>query len=268
MDYLRGVGLQLRAVFYRSGSHKLPGTMGELREDAVCKFINEWLPRRYRAVSNVLAVHQGNHELDRELDIAVLDDFDGFRLPLDAKGHVSLVAWTDIRVHCEVKSVLNNREYENACAAAAACQDFARETETPAPKSILFAFDADAKWRAEYLDAEVLSGCTNSPFDAIIILGSTPAFSPQMLRLAQQVELGLSRAMRDNDGHAAEREISLEVTYSARQQPFQLVGEATDEHGLLALMAFVSYELDSDDEKRFSDELILAATRPIYNPIL
>jgi hypothetical protein len=265
--YLRGAGLQLRAVFQRSGAHKLPGKMGELREDAVCAFINEWLPRRFRAVSNVLTVHQGNHELNRELDLVVFDQLEGFRLPLDSDGHVSLIAWRNIRLHCEVKSVLNQGEYEKACAVATACRDFANETGTSAPKSILFAFGSDPTWVAEYLESDVFTGCTPCPFDAIIILGRCPAYSPKMLRLAQQVQLGLSKEMRDNDGTAADREISSEITYAARQAPFEHVGSDLDEDVLFALMAFVLHELDSDKEKRTSDELILAAMRPNRNPI-
>ena len=257
----------MKAAFHRSGAHKLPGKMGELREDAVCVFLNEWLPRRFRALTNVLPVHKGNHELNRELDLVVLDELEGFRLPLDPEGSVSLVAWDDISLHCEVKSVLSQSEYEQACAAASACKDFAHETGTNSPLSILFAFDAKANWAVNYLENDVLTGCTNTPFDAIFILGRGAYYSGRMLRLSQQVLRGLSLEMRDSDGSAATEEIISDITHSAETPPFQTIADGSDADTLFALMAFVAHAVDGDNEKRVSDELIMAARRATYHPV-
>lgn len=264
--YLAGVGLELRAAFHRSGSHKLPGKMGELREDALAKFLTEWLPLRYRTKTNVLTVHKGNHELDRELDLVILDELDGFRLPLDADGGVTLAAWNDLKLHIEVKSIMGEEEFLKANSAAEACKKFGHDTNTNAPSSLLFAYDVEEKWFQDKFTCDVLMGNSDIFFEAIAILGRGIYFSPRFTQLAQQINRGLTKEMAESDCAVAEQNIMADVTFPTGNNEFLQVGTKSDADVLFGIMAFVAKSVATN--ATLSDELITAAQRPLYTPVL
>ncbi|OEZ57729.1 DUF6602 domain-containing protein [Duganella sp. HH105] len=261
--YLAGVGMQLRAAFHRTNAHKLPGKMGELREDAICGFFREWLPGKYAARTNVIPVHQGIHDFDRELDLVILDDHLGMRLPLDADGGVTLAAWNDLKVQMEVKSTLNEAEYKKANTIAGECKRFGLHNDTRYPLNILFAYACEDEFFKD-LQETIVCDSQKCDIDVIAILGRGIYFSPSHTRIVDQIHAGISDAMVNNDGHIAETRMIQEITYSGRYAPFEQVGDESDASVLFGLMAAVANSLD---EKSAADELIMAAKRQNYSPV-
>lgn len=255
---------ELMAAYYRSAAHKLPGGKGMLREDAVARFVATFLPKRYRPHTNVFASVASGLQHDLELDLVVLDEFEGAAWPVDADSINAVVTWEQVRLVMEVKSTLGKEELEKACTAMNALAAFAEKTDTELPTRILFAFDIADEVRDKLLEGFEEFGSHTYPFDAFVILTLGTFCSDRFDLLRAGFDSGLGLGMADSDGPTQDR-LTLEFCVATRfLRGFRPMGDCTPPDLLMALAAIASSAATND---KTTQALLSALKKAEHYPI-
>ena len=165
---LKGHQHELWAAFERSAAHKLPGSKGRLRENAVGKFLQTWIPRRYSPLTNVFLTAPLTGEFPLETDLVLHDSHDGAQWPLDGENENSVVTLEHVKMVFEVKSTLDKTEFGKAATAMTALKQYAEKAHTPCPRRVLFAYRIHGDYTNDFL--EWTAYANEPPFDAIVIL--------------------------------------------------------------------------------------------------
>jgi hypothetical protein len=187
---LKGHHFELLAAFARSSTHKLPGSKGRLRENAVAKFLQAWIPRRFICPSNVFLTHETGDGFPNEIDLVVYDAMDGPLWPLDGEEENCVLAYRHVKAILEVKSTLDNDTLADAVKAMQAVTQYMSEVERDLPKgeqisrpiTILFAYQVDEVFFQREFCQHLQEGPT--PFDLIIVLGKAAYFSNERVDMA------------------------------------------------------------------------------------
>lgn len=255
---------EMMAAFHRSAAHKLPGGKGVIREDAVASFIATWLSKRYRPHTNVFASALGGDQLEPELDIVVLDEFEGMAWPIDAGSVNAVVTWEHIRLVMEVKSTLTQDTLMRACEAMNEVAVFAERNGDAVPTRVLFAFQIDPDLQNDLLYDFKESGSGKYPFDAFVILPCGVFCSSELDLLRLGFESGLAPEKAANNGPSQDKatwEFCEETRYG---HGFRPMGDGSHEETLMALACIVT---NSATNGKSTQALLSALKRVEYYPI-
>ncbi|MGV1908480.1 MULTISPECIES: DUF6602 domain-containing protein [Agrobacterium] len=255
---------EMMAAFHRSAAHKLPGGKGVIREDAVASFIATWLSKRYRPHTNVFASAVGGEQLEPELDLVILDEFEGVAWPIDAGSINAVVTWEHIRLVIEVKSTLTRDTLTLACEAMEKIEAFAAKTNCDVPTRLLFAFQIEPTLRDDLLYEFAASGSNSYPFDAFVILPCGVFCSSDLDSLRQGFASGLAPEKAVNDGPSQDKATWEYCEETRFAHGFRSMGDGSPEETLMALACIVT---DSATDGKFTQALLSALKRVEYYPI-
>lgn len=215
---LMGHHYELLAAFARSAAHKLPGSMGRLRENALAKFLQVWIPRRLTCPSNVFATHEGVGNFELEIDLAVYDSTEGPMWPLDCEEENLFLAYRHTKAVIEVKSTLDADTMAQAVKSMRAFDDYMEQVENSdfekdkpgltRPSKILFAYRVDADYFG--CDFQELLVYGPDPFDLIVILGTGAYFADRVRAMAIAFGRKLTKDEARGDVDAINREMGYE----------------------------------------------------------
>lgn len=255
---------QLLSVFSMTGSHKLPGAKGMLREKAVAGFIKIWIPGHFSVPTNVFATTRKGEELPTELDLVIHDGSSGSVWPLDSDHANSVATWEEIRLVAQIKSTLGKKQFKDACNAMAKLDVFSEKTNTQMPMRILFAYRVKVDFIEELLEKFVYSSMNAFPFDAFILLDDGAYISDAFRELRIGIRKGLSERQVMNDGPSQDTMILEDVIESRIPNGYRQASDGTPESTLLAL-AVLATTASAGDEA--TQALLAACKHPEYNPI-
>ena len=260
--------LQARHAF--SAAHKLPGSKGKLREDAVAEFLSAFVPVNQTVATNVFATTIDGDEYPREIDLVVHDAARGGLWHLDTFGENTVCNLEGITVVIEVKSKLGLKELADAELKASELKAFGDKHGISTPPFVLFCFDVAPEKKSAKQPHWLGKGTIDDmalearlPFAMTICPGQFCYVSNEYDEFAFGFERGLSSHDAQNDGSVQDRIISLRYADSRYAQRFIEVGTSAGEH-LLAIATFVS---DLSGQKSHTGALLASATRPRRNPI-
>ncbi|MDX8327168.1 DUF6602 domain-containing protein (plasmid) [Agrobacterium rosae] len=255
---------EMMAAYHRSAAHKLPGGKGVIREDAVANFIGTWLSKRNRPHTNVFASAIGGEQLGPELDLVVLDEFDGVAWPIDAGAVNAVVTWEQIRVVVEVKSTLTEHTLNKACEAMNEVAAFAERNGDPVPTRLLFAYQIDPDLKDDLLYQFEEQGSDSYPFDAFVILQCGVFCSSELNDLRWGFASGLAPEKVANDGPYQDK-AALEFGEQTRfARGFRSMGDGSHEETLMALACIVT---NAVTDGKSTQALLSALKRVEYFPI-
>ena len=255
---------ELQATFARTAAHKLPSAMGALREDGVANFIETWLQKRYSAPTNVFATTRAGNEYPSELDLIIHDGDSGAIWKLDSQAGNSVATWEEIRLVAQIKSTLDEKEFEKACKTMSTIDQFSKDAGTERPITLLFAYKVDQTFDPLLLEKFVYSPSGAFPFDAFILLDHGAYFSDSLRELRIGIEKGLSPKKVQNDGPSQDR-VTLEyIDTSHIPNGYRFVGDASPESTLLALAALATFATAGD---AVTQALLAACVHSEYFPI-
>ncbi len=264
LQSLTGHYHELLSVFSRSATHKLPSAKGILREDAVSKFITSWIPNRFTTITNVFATTRRGNELQTELDIVVHDSNSGAVWNLDADGHNSIATWEEIKLIVEVKSTLNEKEFNQACKSMSKVSAFVDSENSARPLRILFAYKVDEKFSDLLMEKFTYSLSDNMPFDAFILLEVGAFFSDTLQELRIGIENGLSPSFIANDTSSQNKIIEESCMETRIPNGYRIVSDGTNESTLLSLAVLSTFATAGDDT---TQALLAACKTQEYIPI-
>lgn len=260
----------LRARYAFSAAHKLPGSKGKLREDAVAEFLSAFVPANQTVATNVFATTINGYEYPREIDLVVHDAARGGLWHLDTFGENVVCNLEGITAVMEVKSILGPKELEDAELKAGKLKAFCDEHDIKTPPFVLFCYDVAPEkespnppyWMGkDTIDEKALEA--RLPFAMTVCPGQFCYVSDEHDEFAFGFEQGLSSYDAQNDGTAQDRIVSLRYADSRYARQFINVGTSAGQH-LLAIAAFVS---DASGQNSYTGALLSSATRPRRNPI-
>lgn len=260
----------LRARYAFSAAHKLPGSKGKLREDAVAEFLSAFVPANQTVATNVFATTINGDDYPREIDLVIHDAARGGLWHLDTFGENAVCNFEGITVIMEVKSILGPKELEDAERKAGELKAFGDEHGIQTPPFILFCYDVaqeknsakSTHWMGKTtIDEKALEA--RLPFAMTICPGQFCYVSADHDEFAFGFERGLSSHDARGDGAVQDHIISSRVADSRYARRFTEVGTSAGEH-LLAIAAFVS---DVSGQSAHTGALLASATRPRRNPI-
>lgn len=260
----------LKTRYAFSAVHKLPGSKGKLREDAVAEFLSAFVPANQTVATNVFATTINGDEYPREIDLVVHDASRGGLWHLDTFGENAVCNLEGISVVMEVKSILGPKELEEAERQAGELKAFCEEHGIETPPLVLFCYDVAQEMKSAQsphwmgkstIDEKALEA--RLPFSMFICPGQFCYVSDGHDEFAFGFEQGLSSLDAQGDGTVQDRIISLRFTDSRYARQFTEVGTSAGEH-LLAIAAFVS---DVSGQSAHTRALLSSATRPRRNPI-
>jgi hypothetical protein len=260
----RGHFHELMAVFERSAAHKLPGAKGVLREDAVARFISAWIPRRFSTPTNVFATTMAGSELAVELDMVVHDSHDGLVWGLDAQGGNSVATWEHIRLIVQVKSTLDEKEFNAACDAMRDVTSFAEGTGRSPPVCALFAYKVASDFQPFLIEKFVYQSSGSFPFDAFVLLDTGAYFSDSLRTLRIGIERGLGPELVLNDGPSRDKLILEDCMETRIPNGYRAVGDGSAESTLLAFASLATYASAGDEAIQ---ALLSACMHRQYTPI-
>ncbi len=257
----------MSARFAFSESHKLPGSKGKLREDAVAEFIKAFTPADHTVATNVFATMAEGDEYPRELDLVIHNSTLGGLWRLDTFGENSICNLEGISAVMEIKSVLNEEELLNAEEKSRELRKFCEERSLTAPPFILFFYGvAPGKRKGNWMGEDTIHEkalCSSFPFDMVMCPDFLCYVPHEYDLFAFGFERGLSSSDASGDGSVWDRIISQRDAASRYSQKFTSLGSTAGER-LLAFAAFVSHL--SGNEK-YTAALLSSALKPRRNLI-
>ncbi|GLU27998.1 DUF6602 domain-containing protein [Brucella sp. NBRC 12950] len=263
---LDGYADLMKAHYTFSGSHKLPGSKGMIRENAVVDFLKEFVSRNCEVASNVFAVTLGGKEYDRELDIVLFNYSYGGFWKLDTFGVNSICSFEGLRLVIEVKSTIDATTLADAQKKAKALQDFASQAELKAPPFVLFGYKVAEESRDWYgIDSiKEKAAYDQLHLDGVVCPDEFCYFSSAHDSFAMGFQQGISARLADYDGTVQTRIIAKRFADSRTAHEYTLLGD-TPGTRLLALAAFASH---CSEDGTGIDGLLAAALDPSHNPIM
>lgn len=259
---------QLMSARYKfSATHKLPGSKGRLREDAVVEFLMAFLPVNHTVATNVFVTTDQGDEYPREIDVVVHDSNLGGLWQLDTFGANSICNLEGVKVVMEVKSNLDEKELEDAKKKAVELRKFAEDRRIAPPAFILFCFgiapeNQSSRWMGlDTIKEQALHAAL--PFDLTICPEEFCYVSDRHDEFALGFDRGLSASDAEEDGSVQDKIISLRYADSRYSRKFIDLGSTAGER-LLGLAAFVS---DRSGNGKHTSALLSSAIRPRRNPI-
>lgn len=256
---------ELQAAFWRTAAHKLPGAKGALREEAISRFISNWISKRYNVPTNVFATTKSGKEFSEELDLVIHDSNNGSLWKLDADGKNSLVTWEDIKLIVQIKSRLGKKEFNDACTSMQHIKDFSESVNTsPPPLLALFAYQMSSKGVLPI--EEIICGGKNTEFpcDALIILDKGAYFADHLREISVGINKGLGPKQVQNDGPSQEKFIQEDCVEYAHSKGYRSADNSTPASILLSLAVLATYVTSGDDA---TQALLAASMHPEYSPI-
>ena len=262
---LDGYAALMKADYLFSASHKLPGSKGKIREDAVVSFLEAFAPKNFNLASSVFAVSLKGEEYSRELDIVLHDPSIGGFWALDKLGLNSVCTFEGIRLILEVKSTIDQETLDDTEKKAAELRGFAIQEGLDPPGFVLFGFTVGEE-KGDWLGVDTLvqraeENCID--LDALICPDHFSYFSSDHDNFAMGFEEGISAGLAESDGPVQERQIIKRFSGSRYSEGFIEVGGSPG-HRLLSLAAFMSH-CAGDDTPLIA--LLAAALKPNHNPI-
>ncbi|MDP9809889.1 hypothetical protein J2W42_002748 [Rhizobium tibeticum] len=257
----QGHYFQLLADFHRSAAHKLPGGKGMLREDSVARFLSTWIPKRFEVLSNVFPSQFGSN-FDRELDLVVLDTFEGMAWPLDSGGVNSVVTWDHVKLVVEVKSKLNQATWDTAVATIKElpCQ----KPGNGYPMRLLFAFEVEDTLFETARESFVMGDRKTYPFDAFVFLDKGVYISDAYELFRKGFAKGLGPELAARDGDIIDAELSEELHADQIPNGFRHMHSPTRPETLFAFAAIAAHASAGNPA---TQALLSACRKPDYNPI-
>lgn len=254
----------LLSVFSMTGSHKLPGAKGMLRERALAEFIKIWIPRHFSVPTNVFATTRRGEELPTELDLAIHDGSTGSVWPLDSYHANSVATWEDVKLVAQVKSTLGEKQFKDACSAMSKLDTFSEKTGTPLPLRILFAYKVKDDFVDFLLEKFIYSSMDAFPFDAFILLDHGAYISDSLRELRIGIRKGLSERQVMNDGPSQDTIILEDVVETRIPNGYRQASDGSPESTLLAFAVLATTATAGDEA---TQALLAACLHPEYNPI-
>lgn len=236
---LKGHRHELLAAFERSAAHKLPGSKGRLRENALGKFLQTWIPKRYTPLTNVFVTHPLKGEFPLEIDLVLHDAHEGSYWPLDGESENGVVALEHVKAAFEVKSTLGKAEFEAALKTTKHFHEYAENAGIACPRTVLFAYHITEEFHPEFL--QWCLEASTSPFDAIVILNSGAYFWQTLEFLRIGFGAGLTPDLVANDGPSQDRAILECMSNPKYPDNMKMVGEGPED-ALMALAVLASAE--------------------------
>lgn len=261
---LSGHYYQLKSVFEKTKAHKLPGSKGKLREDAVARFISLWHSSRFKSITNVFATTNMGKEFPLELDIVTHDGNSGAVWPLDSDSENSVATWEEIKMIVEVKSTLDENSFEKACTSMDKLTQFSKEESTVVPLRVLFAYKVDDDFYPFLMEKFTYSYSESLSYDAFIILDCGAFFSDGIRELRAGIGKGLSPELVKNDGPSQDRFTMEDCIESRIPEGYKSVADSSNEIILLSLAVLATYATSGNDTVQ---SLLAACINPDYNPI-
>lgn len=217
-----------------------------LREDAVAKFIATFLPKRYRPHTNVFASSSTGIQHELELDLVLLDEFEGVAWPVDADAVNSVVTWEHVTLVAEIKSKLRLQDLNKACDSMAKLESYAAAVKTEIPTRLLFAFDIDEDTRLKLLEDFAYKGSSAYPFDAIIILPLGAFVSEKFDLLRVGFENGLGPELASSDGPSQDKLTAEFAITTSLANGFMPVGDCSIVDTLISFATIATAAATSD----------------------
>ena len=260
----------LHARYAFSAAHKLPGSKGKLREDAVAEFLSAFVPASHTVATNVFATTIDGDEYSREIDLVVHDAALGGLWHLDTFGENAVCNLEGIKVIMEVKSVLRPEDLADAERKADELKAFCDERDIKTPPFVLFCYDVAPRKKSskpphwmgkDTIDEKALEA--NLPFAMTVCPGKFCYVSSDYDNFSEGFELGLSSHDAQNDGTVQDRITASRNADSRYAGQFIQLGTSSGEH-LLAMAVFVS---DLSGNGAHTGALLASVTKPRRNPI-
>jgi len=255
---------ELMAVFHRTSAHKLPGKKGALREKAVAKFLQSWIPKRFSILTNVFLVTRFGDEIPYEVDAVIHDSHTGISWPLDADAENYVATWEEVRLIVEVKSVLNEKIFKQACESMSKVIEFANKHNLKLPIIALFSYQGDDNFIDPLLEYFIYSHSNDYPFDAFILLNKGVYFSDKLRELRVGIERGLSPSLVKKDGPSQDKLIIEDCVVSRIPEGYKAVYDCSPEGNLFVFAVLAIYSAAGDD---ITQAFLSACMKPRYNPI-
>lgn len=234
---LHGHHMELLAAFERSAAHKLPGSKGRLRENAVAKFLMGWMPKRYSALTNVFASDPEAGAFENEIDLVLHDSHEGPEWALDGEDENWVVSWEHVKVVFEVKSTLDASTWRAAEQSMNAIEGYARLRRGALPLRVLLAFRLDRDFEDDPggFRSSIELAITH-PFDLIVVLGHGAYYAPNVEEIALAFLNGITAEQASSDLRVANARLKTFVASSHQKYwPYCALATGTE----TTLMAFI-----------------------------
>ena len=239
----KGHFFELMSVFERTTAHKLPGSKGALREEAVSKFISNWIPRRYTVPTNVFATTKSGKEFPAEIDLVIHDSNSGGLWRLDSDGVNSIATREEIKLIMEIKSTLDKETFEKTCNSIKEKID--KFDEVKIPPLVLMAYKTESEVREIILNPDV-----RLPFNVFILLDKGAFFerSPEFKEIRLGIEKGLSpERIREDPSSIDKILLDYCVKYIGYPNYEQYIGSSPESSALLSLAVIATQVTSGDD---------------------
>lgn len=218
--------------------------------DAVADFIRTWVQKRFSVPTNVFATTRLGNEYPSELDLVIHNGDSGALWELDALGGNCVATWEEVRLIAQIKSTLDEAEFDKACKAMSHVDEFTKTVQTRRPFTILFAYKVDDSFLDDLMEKFTYSTSGAFPFDAFILLDQGAYFSDSLRELRVGIEKGLSPSQVKNDGPSQDRLILEDCVESRIPNGFRGVSDRSPESALLSLAALATLATSGDDVTR------------------
>ena len=257
---LEGYFYLMKADYEFSSSHKLPGSIGRLRENSVVEFLRKFVSRDVQVASSVFAVTRKGAEYARELDVVLFDGSCGGFWELDRFGENSICTFEGVKLILEVKSTIGVKELDDALTKVEDLRRFADEHGIEPPPFVLFGYSlSDAG--LDLVDDKALENTLT--FDAVICPEKRCYFNHLHDDFSFGFEKGISANFAKGDGSVVTSMICSRPESDRYALHYHLIGSGPGSR-LLALAAFASHAAGDDSRV---EGLLAAALNPQHNPI-
>ena len=141
--------MELVAAFERSAAHKLSGSKGHIRYNAVARFLQVWMPTRYTALTNVFASDIEAGPFKNQLDLVLHDSDEGSQWPLDGENENWIILRMHVKIFIKIKSTLDKNTWRETECAMDAVKGYSTVDSGSHPHKVLFAYQLDSEFAAD-----------------------------------------------------------------------------------------------------------------------